>query len=80
MSNIGILEADKLSLEGHEPFDGFMTGAVKYKPYVRLSATSLKNVLTLSMCVRGNDTDKETVELFFDLMEKNIDTLIAQAD
>lgn len=80
MSNIGILEADKLSLEGHEPFDGFMTGAVKYKPYVLLSATSLKNVLTLSMCVRGNETDKETVELFFDLMEKNIDTLIAQAD
>lgn len=80
MSNIGILEADKLALEGHEPVDGFMTGAVKYKPYVLLSATSLKNVLTLSMCVRGNDTDKETVELFFDLMEKNIDTLIAQAD
>ena len=32
MSNIGILEADKLALEGHEPTDGFMSGAVKYKP------------------------------------------------
>ncbi|MCR4925817.1 MAG: hypothetical protein K5917_05970 [Clostridiales bacterium] len=77
MSNIGILEVDKLALEGHEPTDGFMSGAVKYKPYVLLSATSLRNELTLSMCVRGNEEDKKIVNHFFDLMEKNIDVLIA---
>jgi len=77
MSNIGILEQDKLALSGHEPFDGFMTGAVKYKPYVLLSATSLGGELTLSMCVRGNEEDKKTVEKFFDLMDKNIDVLAA---
>ena len=49
-----------------------MTGAVKYKPYVLLSATSLNGELTLSMCVRGNGKDKNVVEKFFDLMEKNI--------
>lgn len=78
MSNIGILEADRLSLAGHPPYDGYMTGAVKYKPYVLLSATSLNNVLTLSMCVRGNDEDHAMVERFFDLYEKNIDALIAE--
>lgn len=76
MSNIGILEADKLALCGHEPTDGFMTGAVKYKPYVLLSATTLRNAVTLSMCVRGNEEDEKTVERFFDLMEENLDTLI----
>jgi NRPS condensation-like uncharacterized protein len=49
-----------------------MTGAVKYKPYVLLSATSLNSELTLSMCVRENEKDKTVVEKFFDLMEKNI--------
>lgn len=78
MSNIGILEADKLALAGNEPTDGFMSGAVKYKPYVLLSATSFRNVLTLSMCVRGNDEDKAIVEKFFDLMEKNLSTLIGE--
>lgn len=78
MSNIGILEADKLALAGNEPTDGFMSGAVKYKPYVLLSATSFRNVLTLSMCVRGNDEDKAIVEKFFDLMEKNLGTLIGE--
>lgn len=72
MSNIGILETDKLSLAGHPPVDGLMTGAVKYKPYALLSATSLGGELTLSMCVRGNEEDKKTVSRFFDLMEKNL--------
>lgn len=78
MSNIGILEVDKLALCGHEPTDGFMTGAVKYKPFVLLSATTMRNVVTLSMCVRGNDADRKTVERFFDLMEENLDALIAE--
>ncbi|MDE6723108.1 MAG: hypothetical protein K2J55_02815, partial [Eubacterium sp.] len=42
MSNIGILEVDKLALEGNEPVDGFMSGAVKYKPYALLSVTSVR--------------------------------------
>ncbi len=80
MSNIGILEVDKLALEGHEPVRGFMSGAVKYKPFVLLSATSMRNELTLSMCVRGNDEDKKIVERFFGLMEKNLDILTGKSE
>ncbi len=76
MSNIGILEVDKLALEGNEPTDGFMSGAVKYKPYALLSVTSVRKELTLSMCCRGNDEDKKLIDRFFDLMVKNIDELI----
>lgn len=75
MSNIGILEVDKLALEGNEPVDGFMSGAVKYKPYALLSVTSVRKELTLSMCVRGNEDDQIIVEKFFDLIVKNIDLL-----
>jgi NRPS condensation-like uncharacterized protein len=75
MSNIGILEVDKLALDGHEPTDGFMSGAVKYKPYALLSATSMRKELTLSMCVRGNDEDRRIVEHFFDLLEGAIKML-----
>ena len=75
MSNIGIINGTHLSLCGNEPTDAFMSGAVKYKPFVLLTATTYKNVITLSMCVRGNDKDKEIVGQFFDLMEKNIKAL-----
>ncbi|MBQ8980054.1 MAG: hypothetical protein IJ077_00410 [Eubacterium sp.] len=76
MSNIGILETDKLALEGHEPYDGFLSGAVKYKPYVLLSVTSMRKELTLSMCVRGNEQDKIIVNNFFDLIENSIELLL----
>jgi len=49
---------------------------VKYKPFVLLTVTTYKKVITLSMCVRGNDEDKKIVNRFFELMEKNIGTLI----
>lgn len=76
MSNIGILDHKALALSDNEPVDGFMTGAVKYKPYVLLSATSMRNTITMSMCVRGNEEDKVIVNRFFDLFEKSIDLLI----
>ena len=78
MSNIGIFNGNHFTLCGHEPTDAFMSGAVKYKPFVLLTATTYKNVITLSMCVRGNDEDKKIVNKFFDLMEKNINTLIGE--
>ncbi len=78
MSNIGIISGPQLALCGKEPTDAFMSGAVKYKPFVLLTATTYKNVITLSMCVRGNDKDKEIVNKFFDLMEKNIKTLMGE--
>ena len=78
MSNIGVLNGKHFSLSGHEPVDAFMSGAVKYKPFVLLTATTYKNVITLSMCVRGNEKDMEIVNKFFDLMEKNIKTLTGE--
>lgn len=76
MSNIGILNGQHFALCGNEPADAFMSGAVKYKPFVLLTATTYKKVITLSMCVRGNDEDRQVVNKFFDLMEKNINTII----
>lgn len=76
MSNIGILRSGDFALAGNEPTDAFMSGAVKYKPYILLTVTTYKGIITLSMCVRGNEEDKKIVDRFFDLMEKNIKTLI----
>ncbi len=78
MSNIGVLDVEQLALEGNEPTDGFMSGAVKYKPYVLLSVTSMRKELTLSMCVRGNEEDKKIVNRFFDMFEVSVEKLISK--
>jgi NRPS condensation-like uncharacterized protein len=76
MSNIGILVSEQLSLGNQVPNDGFLTGSVKYKPYVLLSFTSLNNVLNMSMCVHGNDEDRTIVKHFFEVMQKNINVFL----
>ena len=76
MSNIGVLEVEKLALNGNQPTDGFMSGAVRYKPYALLSVTSVRKELTLSMCCRGNDEDKARIERMFRLIEDNLDVLV----
>lgn len=76
MSNIGVLDTNALSLCGNPPIDGFMTGAVKYKPFALMSATSLNGIMTLCICERGNDEDKAMLNRFFDAMEQHLDELV----
>ncbi|MBQ8178664.1 MAG: hypothetical protein IJ033_05715 [Clostridia bacterium] len=72
MSNIGVLDPVALSLNGLNLVDGFMTGAVKYKPYMQLALTSLNGELTMTIAIRGNDEDKKAVERFFEIIHRNI--------
>ena len=40
MTNIGILDADRLAFGGQRPVDAFMSGSIKYKPYFQLAMSS----------------------------------------
>jgi NRPS condensation-like uncharacterized protein len=72
VSNIGMLGDDKLAFDGTVLTGGFVSGATKYKPYFLMSVTTLLGKMTFSTSMRGNDRDVETVERYFDLMEKNL--------
>ncbi len=76
MSNIGILEDGKLKMGDANLVDGFMTGAIKYKPYMQLALTSLLGEVTMSVAIKGNDVDKAKVNEFFDLLIANVDEFI----
>ncbi len=77
MSNIGLLPVNELTFGTAKPVDGFMTGAVKYKPFMQLALTTLNDEVTMSIAIRGNEKDKEIVEKFFDLIQGNIADYIA---
>ncbi|MDD6361082.1 MAG: hypothetical protein PUA48_04380 [Christensenellaceae bacterium] len=76
MSNIGLLSEELLTFGNAKPVDGFMTGAVKYKPFIQLAMTTLNDELTMTIAIKGNEADKEKVEVFFDLIERNIEDFI----
>lgn len=72
VSNIGLLDDKKLSFDGLVLKDGFMSGAVKYKPFFLMSLTTLLDRVTLSTAIRGNEKDVEIANAYFDLMMKNL--------
>ncbi len=76
MSNIGIMEPEKLSLCGKEPVYGFMSGAVKFKPFVLLSLITFKEEITLAVGVRGNSKDKEIIEKFYSIYDDCLKEII----
>lgn len=77
MSNIGVLDDKALKLGDSNAVDGWMTGGVKYKPYMQLALTSMCGEITMTIAIRGNEDDKAIVERFFDILIANIDEFIA---
>lgn len=76
MSNIGMIDPVGTSICGHEPIYGFMSGAVKYKPFVLLSAITYKEDCIMAMGVRGNEKDKEIVNKFFSIYDECLNELV----
>lgn len=76
MSNIGIIDPKATAICGNEPTYGFMSGAVKYKPFVLLSAITFREEITLAMGVRGNDKDREVVERFYSIYDECLNEII----
>lgn len=59
MSNIGILYEENFCMGEHIPSEAYITGTVKYKPGIMVTVTTYKNEITLTMCCRGNEQDKQ---------------------
>ncbi len=72
VSNVGAVDVKSFSLCGNEPTDAFVAGATKCKPSAMMTALSINNILSLSLCVYGNDEDSKIIERFFDEVENGI--------
>lgn len=72
VSNMGLLDEKAYTFDNLVLKDGFISGAVKYKPFFLMSVTTLQNRVTLSTAIRGNDRDVEIANRYFDLLEENL--------
>ena len=76
MSNIGVMDDKALAMGEANIIDGFMTGAVKYKPYMQLALTSLLGDITMTIAIRGSDEDEKIVNRFFDMIIANMEKFV----
>ena len=75
VGNVGAIDTKGFSLANNPPFSAFVAGAAKNKPCAVMTALSINGVLKASMCLRGNDKDKEVLERFFDEFKNSIESI-----
>ena len=64
MTNIGVLDAARLSFGDLRPTDAYLCGSIKYKPYFQLAMSSYQDELTLSVNLYGSASDRALILSF----------------
>jgi len=72
MTNIGILDSDRLSFAGIQPVNAFMCGSIKFKPHFQLAISTYNDELTLSTNLYGSAEDKLQILSFLEDVEREL--------
>lgn len=75
VSNVGKIDTVAFSLANNPPFSAFVAGAAKNKPCAVMTALTINGRLKASMCLRGNEKDKELLERFFTEFKNSIESI-----
>ena len=68
MSNIGIIKSEYIDLVDAPAMNAFITGTVKFKPYMQVACTTFKGAATFTISERCSDKDLETMKAFLEYM------------
>lgn len=64
MTNIGVIDKNKLKFGNIELEQAFMCGSIKYAPYFQLALSSFDDTITLTVNLFGDRNDQEAVNDF----------------
>jgi NRPS condensation-like uncharacterized protein len=72
MTNVGILDPGRMAFGNLHPYDAFLCGSTKYKPYFQLAMSSYDGQLTLSANLYGSADDRDRIGSFLDKVEAEL--------
>jgi len=72
LTNIGIIDHNKLQFEGVNATSSYMTGSIKYKPYFQIGVTTFKQCMTLTVNFHGTPNDEQEIKDFLQLMDEEL--------
>jgi NRPS condensation-like uncharacterized protein len=72
MTNVGILDSGAMSFGNLRPYDAFVCGSIKYKPYFQIAMSSYDGRLTLSANQYGSAVDRDRIRSFLDEIEAEL--------
>jgi NRPS condensation-like uncharacterized protein len=65
-TNIGILDSTRLSFGSTNMENAYMTGSIKFSPYLQMAISTYENQATLSVNLYGTDDDRKMISGFLD--------------
>lgn len=72
ITNIGIIDKNRLEFHDLKIENAFMTGAIKYTPYFQLSLSSFDEFLTFAVNIFGSNNDIKIINNFFSILDKEL--------
>lgn len=79
MTNIGVLDSEKLVFENSRVVNAVMFASIKYRPHFQLSVTSFNDKMTFGAGLYGDAHDRESIEAFYKLMDKELEAFTGSA-
>jgi NRPS condensation-like uncharacterized protein len=74
MTNIGDLDARRLSFEGTAVTSAYVCGSIKYKPHFQLALSGFDGTITLSSNLYGTAEDRKRIDAFLAEVEDELET------
>ena len=75
MTNVGMLDPGRMAFGNLHPYDAFLCGSIKYKPYFQLAMSSYDGQLTLSANLYGCADDRNRIRSFLNEIEAELANL-----
>ena len=72
ITNIGVIDSERLVFGDVPVNDAFVTGSIKYKPYFQLAFTTFNETITLTIAQYGSEKDRETIGRFLNALDKEL--------
>ncbi|EPR13643.1 WS/DGAT domain-containing protein [Ruminiclostridium papyrosolvens] len=72
MTNIGIIDSEKLVFLGSPISNAYICGSIKYRPHFQMAISSFNNKMTLSVNLYGSQEDRDAISEFFALIDDEL--------
>ena len=72
LTNVGVLDSNKLIFKGSEISNAMVCGSIKYRPHFQMAFSSFREQLTLSVNLYGSKQDRNIITNYFSLVDKEL--------
>ncbi len=80
MTNIGVLDSERLLFADSTVTNVIMCGSIKYSPHLQISVSTFNDKMTFYVNLYGSKSDRDNITRFLKAVEKEFINFFASQD